>query len=131
MNIVLIIIDTLRADHVGSYRDVYPDRCTAKTPNLDRLAGQSLRFRRALPESLPTLPARRALYTGQRVWPFHHHRSLKGDFVGAPGWGPILEEQDTVAEQLNRAGYRTALFTDTYHQFKPGKNFHRGFAEWH
>jgi arylsulfatase A-like enzyme len=35
-----------------------------------------------------------------------------------------------VAEILNAAGYRTALVTDCYHQFKPSKNFHRGFDEW-
>ncbi|MBC8444981.1 MAG: sulfatase-like hydrolase/transferase, partial [Chloroflexi bacterium] len=58
------------------------------------------------------------------------HHDYKGDFSGAPGWGPIPEEQDTLAEMLGEAGYRTALITDCYHQFKPSKNFHRGFNEW-
>lgn len=35
-----------------------------------------------------------------------------------------------MAELLGANGYRTALYTDTYHQFKPSKNFHRGFDEW-
>ena len=35
-----------------------------------------------------------------------------------------------MAEMLREAGYRTALITDCYHQFKPSKNFHRGFDEW-
>ena len=49
--------------------------------------------------------------------------------IGEVG-SPILEEQDTVSELLGASGYRTALFTDCYHQFKPSKNFHRGFDEW-
>src|SRR5690606_7697943 len=77
------------------------------------------------------LPARRALYTGQRVDPFWNGDvRLKGDFVGAPGWGPIDEAQDTVAELLQAAGYRTALISDVYHMFKPSKNFTRGFDQW-
>ncbi|HHE71407.1 MAG TPA: sulfatase [Chloroflexi bacterium] len=125
MNIVLVIIDTLRQDHVGAYGNDW-----IVTPNLDRLASESIRLTRCYPESLPTLPVRRALHTGKRTFPFHGHRDYKGDFSGAPGWGPIPEEQDTVAEILSAHGYRTALITDTYHQFKPSKNFHRGFQEW-
>jgi arylsulfatase A-like enzyme len=86
---------------------------------------------RAFPESLPTLPARRALYTGRRVYPFHNGDfRLKGDFVGAPGWGPIPEEQPTLAELLSEARYRTALISDVYHMFKPSKNYWRGFHQW-
>ncbi len=132
MNIVLIIPDTLRPDHVGCYQKLpaFGGDVWIHTPHLDALARQSVLFTRAYPESLPTLPARRALHTGQRLFPFYEHRPQKGDFVGAPGWGPIPEEQDTVAELLREAGYRTALITDTYHQFKPSKNFHQGFDEW-
>jgi len=125
MNVVLIILDTLRQDHVGVYGNDW-----IITPNLDKLASESVLFTRCYPESLPTLPVRRALHTGKRVFPFHGHRDYKGDFNGAPGWGPIPEEQDTLAEVLSGLGYRTAFITDTYHQFKPSKNFHRGFQEW-
>lgn len=86
---------------------------------------------RAYPESLPTLPTRRALYTGQRVYPFFNANfRLKGDFFGAPGWGPIPEEEDTLAELLGENGYRTGLIADVYHMFKPSKNFTRGFDQW-
>jgi len=125
MNIVLVIFDTLRKDHLGAYGNEW-----ISTPHLDAFARESVRFTRAYPESLPTLPFRRAVHTGLRTYPFHGHRNLKGDFTGAPGWGPIPEDQDTVAERLREAGYRTALLTDCYHQFKPSKNFHRGFDEW-
>jgi len=125
MNCVLIIVDSWRKDHCGCYGNRW-----IHTPNLDALASQSVLFTRAYPESLPTLPVRRALHTGKRVYPFHGHRYQKGDFHGAPGWGPIEEELDTVAELLQEQGYRTAFITDTYHHFKASKNFQRGFDEW-
>ena len=126
MNIVLVIFDTLRKDHLGAYGNHW-----IKTPHLDAFAKESIRFTRAYPEALPTLPYRRSIHTGQRTFPFAGHRDYKGDFSGTPGWGPIPEDQDTVSELLQKVGYRTALFTDTYHQFKPSKNFHRGFDEWY
>lgn len=125
MNVVLIIIDTLRQDHVGCYGNKW-----IKTPYLDSLARESVLFTQAYPESLPTLQVRRALQTGCRIFPFRGNKAYKGDFVGAAGWGPVSEERDTIAEILSGHGYRTAFITDTYHQFKPSKNFHRGFDEW-
>jgi arylsulfatase A-like enzyme len=125
LNCVLIIVDSWRKDHCGCYGNEW-----IQTPHLDALAAESVLFTRAYPESLPTLPVRRALHTGTRTYPFWGHREFKGDFVGAPGWGPIPEKQDTVAELLSKQGYRTALYTDTYHQFKPSKNYARGFQEW-
>ena len=127
MNIVLVIFDSLRKDCLfGS-----PPWGNVHTPHLDAFAAESVTFTRAYPESLPTLPARRALYTGQRTYPFGDGDiRLKGDFVGAPGWGPIPEAQDTLAELLQQAGYRTSLISDVYHMFKPSKNFWRGFDQW-
>lgn len=125
MNLIVVVFDTLRLDHVGAYGNEW-----IQTPHLDAFAAQSVVFRRAYPESLPTLPFRRGLYTGARVFPFSRHENYKGDFVGAPGWGPMHEERDTISEVLSAAGYRTGLISDCYHQFKPSKNFHRGFDQW-
>ena len=125
MNLILIIMDTLRKDHVGAYGNRW-----IQTPHMDAFARESALFTRCYPESLPTLPHRRAMHTGLRTYPYRGHHDFKGDFSGAPGWGPIPEEQDTIAEMFGRAGYRTALITDCYHQFKPSKNYHRGFDEW-
>jgi len=126
MNCVLMTVDSWRQDHCGCYGNKW-----IHTPHLDALAAESVVFTRAYPESLPTLPVRRALQTGRRVYPFHGHTNYKGDFQGSPGWGPVEENLDTTAELLRAQGYRTAFITDTYHQFKPSKNFHRGFDEWH
>lgn len=134
LNVVVVVFDTLRKDAVGCYDEQPPwgeDFPPVATPNLDAFAREAVRFTRIYPEVLPTLPARRSLYTGLRTYPFHNgHFRLKGDFVPAAGWGPIPEDQDTLAEILGDAGFRTALISDLYHQFKPSKNFWRGFDQW-
>src|SRR5947208_15395914 len=92
-HVVLIIFDTLRRDALGC--DGTPPAWASTlgspiaTPNLDAFAKESVRFERAYPEALPTLCARRTIYTGLRTYPFHNgdFRHIKGDFVGiAPGW---------------------------------------------
>jgi len=129
MNIILVVFDSLRKDSMGCYGP--PPWWEVKTPHFDALAKESLVMDRMYPESLPTLPTRRALYTGNRVYPFDKGDfHLKGDFVGAPGWGPIPEDQDTIAELLRDNGYRTGLIADVYHMFKPSKNYWRGFNQW-
>jgi len=129
MNVILVVFDSLRKDCIGAYGE--PPWGPVQTPHLDALAEESLVFDRVYPESLPTLPARRAIYTGRRVYPFFNSDfRLKGDFVGAPGWGPIPEDQATLAELFSEAGYRTGLIADVYHMFKPSKNFWRGFGQW-
>ena len=90
MNVVLIIIDTLRQDHVGCYGNRW-----VKTPYLDSLAKESVLFTHAYPGSLPTLQVRRVLQTGCRIFPFLDHKAYKGNlFVGSPGWGPFVMVRD-------------------------------------
>ena len=123
MNLILIIIDSLRADHVGINGNPW-----IRTPNLDKLGAESVRFTKAYSESLMTIPARKAIHTGKRTFPFRDWVPYK--HWPAPGWTPIPEGDDTISEILQENGYRTAFFTDCYHMFKPGMNFHRGFDEW-
>ena len=130
MNVVVVIFDSLRKDSVNFYGEK-PPWGKVYTPHLDKLAEESLVITRAYPESLPTLPARRAFYTGNRVYPFvNANFRLRGDFVGAFGWGPIPEDQDTISEILQENGYRTCLISSLYHEFKPSKNYWRGFNQW-
>ena len=131
-HIVLVIFDTLRRDAVSCYGSP-PEWASIETPHLDAFARESVRFDRAYAEALPTLCARRTIYTGLRTYPFHNgdFRHIKGDFVGiAPGWGPIPEDQTTLAEMYEGSGFRTGLISDLYHEFKPSKNFWRGFHQW-
>jgi arylsulfatase A-like enzyme len=121
-NVVLIIIDSLRKDHVGAYGNDW-----IQTPNLDALAKESLRFTRAYPESFPTICARRAIHTGMRTWPFRDWQRYKGIDIGLWGWQPIPDEQTTLAEILKQNGYATLKVTDNLHEYKPSMNFQRGF----
>lgn len=100
-----------------------------QTPNLDRLAEEGVVFTRAFPESLPTIPLRRAIHTGRRTFPFRDWQPSKGDPVLTYGWQRIPEDQTTLAEILGRS-YHKVFITDVYHQFKPSMNFHRGFDQW-
>jgi len=132
-NVILVVFDSLRRDALGCY-GAPPAWSGIRTPNVDAFAAQSVRFTRAYPESLPTLCARRAIYTGKRTYPFHNgdFRHMKGDWCVHffPGWGPVPEEQDTLAEIFSAERFRTGLVSDLYHQFRPGKNFWRGFDQW-
>lgn len=128
MNVILVVFDSWRKDCAGVYGSSPWGK--VHTPNFDCFTEESLVMTRAFPETLPTLPARHAIYTGRRVYPFHNGDfRLKGDFVGAPGWGPIPEDQPTLAELLSASRYRTALIADVYHMFKPSKNYWRGFHQ--
>ncbi|MGH3108534.1 MAG: sulfatase-like hydrolase/transferase, partial [Rubrobacter sp.] len=121
-NVVLIIMDSLRKDHVGVYGN---DKI--QTPNLDALAEESLRFSRAYPESAPTICARRAIHTGLRTWPFEDWRRYRGIDVGLQGWQPIPNDQITLAETMRSADYETLFVTDNLQQYDASMNFQRGF----
>lgn len=147
MNVIIVMLDTLRPDHVGCYGNKW-----IKTPNLDALARESMVFDRAVPESLATLQVRRALFTGMRVFPFtkeffastREALAAGATFLGvpqalAPGWEPIPWDLETLAEMVLRTpvpgtkgnGYRTALITDTAPYFSsPAMNYQRGFAHY-
>jgi arylsulfatase A-like enzyme len=124
-NVILIVLDSLRRDHVGAYGNDWID-----TRNLDALASESVLYTNAYPEALPTLPVRRAMYTGMRTFPCRDYKAAKGDVVLIPGWQPIPEHQVTTAEVFRHHGYLTALFSSVHHMFKPSMNFHRGFTSW-
>lgn len=124
-NVILIMLDSLRRDHVGAYGNDW-----IKTPSIDALADESVRFLNAYPEALPTLPVRRAMHTGMRTFPCRNYKLHKGDTVLIPGWQPIPEGQVTMAEVFRHHGYKTALFASTLHMFKPSMNYHRGFSTW-
>ena len=100
---VLVIVDTLRADHVFGPR--------AKTPNIDALAREGLRFTRFYPEAMPTVPARRSILSGRRVFPFRGWHRYPG-LLPEPGWAPLDDVGAAFTSVLRRAGYWTAYATD-------------------
>lgn len=117
LNVLLILVDTVRADHVGFYgyeRDT--------TPAMDAFAAESVVFRHAYaqanntPRSIPSL--------------------LTSRFPSAINWVRIdrnypnlRDEEHTLAESLTEAGYRTEAETSHYY-FVPKRNLDQGFAEW-
>ena len=124
-NLIVVVSDTLRTAYMGCYGNK-----RIHTPNLDAFAAESTVFDNAYPESLPTIPFRRALHTGRRVYPFKNYKPLKWDIVYLPGWQPMDNDEDTLAENLVKIGYYTGFVTDTLPYFAPGMNFTRGFWQW-
>ena len=92
-NILLITIDTLRADRVGAY-----GYTAAHTPALDRLAAEGVRFADATAHAVLTLPSHAAILTGR--YPAAYGIRLNG-------MGALPPEATTLAERLKSAGYRT------------------------
>ncbi len=95
-SVLLITIDTLRADRLGAYGD-----SRARTPAIDRLAQEGVVFERAYTPAPITLPAHASLMTG--LLPPAH--GVRGN--GAFALGP---SQKTLAEVFKASGRRTAAF---------------------
>lgn len=96
-NILVIFVDSLRADHLGCYGYTRPT-----SPNIDRLAAQGAVFERFFAPAVPTQPSFTTVYTGQYSIT-HGVVSHKGDNDLKPGtpWFPAL---------LRQAGFLTASF---------------------
>ena len=97
-NVVLVSIDTLRADHVGAYG--YP---RPTTPNLDALASSGVVFDNAVSQSSWTRPAHMSIMTGR-------YPNEIG-FVGLNDRGRLEESCPTLASTFKQNGYTTAAFT--------------------
>ena len=121
MNLIVIMMDSLRQDHVGIYNRngaLFDGIRACETPNMDRFGRESIIFDNIYPEALPTIPVRTALMTGQRT------------LLNRP-WQPLNDSDVTMAEILSAEGYVCGLVSDTYHYRAPGMNFHRGFHSYH
>jgi arylsulfatase A-like enzyme len=97
-DILLVVLDTARADHFSSYG--YP---RPTTPNLDRLAEEGVRFENGWAQSPWTLPAMATILTGR---PPHAHGAGRTE----NGILPVRPEVATLAELMAAAGYRTSAF---------------------
>ena len=116
-DIVLVVIDTLRADHLPIYgyeRDT--------SPNLTALARRGLVFDRAFAHSGWTLPGVGSLLTG--LYPSEH--GLVRDPEGVGFFGGLDPDVSTLASLLADRGYRTAAFVNNVF-LSPDFGFDRGF----
>jgi arylsulfatase A-like enzyme len=117
-NVLLVIIDTARADHFSTFGYV---RHT--TPNLDRLAAEGQRFDEAWSQSPWTLPSVATILTGQ---PPHVHGATRG----ARGIHPIREEVEPLARRLRAVGYATAAFINVLWCAPEISRLDRGFDHY-
>ncbi|MBU0754432.1 MAG: sulfatase, partial [Planctomycetes bacterium] len=99
-NIVLITIDTLRADRLGVY-----GYDKIKTPNIDRLGTKGVCFKNAFTPCPVTLPSHVTIMTG--TYPLFHGVRNNGIFSAR-------ESLTTLAEVLNGRGYRTGAVVGSY-----------------
>jgi arylsulfatase A-like enzyme len=118
MNVVVVVMDSLRADHV------YGDR--ARTRTMDKVARQGVRFLDAHPEGMPTIPARRAIMSGKRTYPFRGWRPRWDDLPPQPGWEPVGSDGEMWTSALRRAGWTTGYVTDNPHLLMPVHRRFRG-----
>jgi arylsulfatase A-like enzyme/tetratricopeptide (TPR) repeat protein len=112
INLLLVTIDTLRADHVGCYGDA-----DAQTPVLDGLAARGVRFETAVAHAPITGPSHASILTG--LTPLKHGVRNNGGFV-------LPKDVPTLAEALTRAGYQTAAFVSGFpldRRFGYGRGF--------
>jgi len=95
-SVILISIDTLRADRLGTLG--YPRN---STPFLDRLAREGVLFTNAAAAAPWTMPSHASVFTS--MLPFDH----RGQWYREP----LLPRRSMLAERFREAGYRTAAFT--------------------
>ena len=112
-NVILVGIDTLRADHLSSYGNK-----NQTTPNIDRLAKDGVRFEYAISTSNWTSPAFASLFTG--VMPSRHQVIHRARAIGS--------DYTTLAERFRNGGWRTQAVASKAYLYNMG--FEQGFDSW-
>ncbi len=123
MNVIAIMNDTFRRDHLNAYGLPAPWTNPSggaqfiHTPNLDDLARQSLMFDRFYAGSYPTIPTRYDLWTGNFGFP-------------SRPWQPLQPDDLSLSEILTAHGHTSMLIHDTPGLTKADYNYQRGFTGW-
>jgi arylsulfatase A-like enzyme/Tfp pilus assembly protein PilF len=99
-NVLLVTIDTLRADALGAYGNA-----SASTPWIDRLAAGGVRFDRAHASTVVTLPSHASILSG--LYPFRHGVRENAGFR-------FPATNETIATILKARGYRTGAFVSAF-----------------
>ncbi|UOF88757.1 sulfatase [Fodinisporobacter ferrooxydans] len=112
MNVVLLLVDTLRYDFMG-----FNGNKNIQTPNMDRLAKKSIVFDNAFLGSYPCMPARRDILTGRYEFPWR-------------GWGPLEHDDNDLTNVITLKNKHTSmLITDHFHLWEKGSgNYHFNFS---
>ncbi len=112
MNVMVIVSDTFRQDHLGCYGNK-----SIHTPHLDQFAEECIQFDNCYATSFPTMPMRADLFTGKFTFSYL-------------GWQPLPSEEKVLAEILAKAGYTTLGCVDTPFFVKNGYGYDRGFKDY-
>jgi arylsulfatase A-like enzyme len=112
--VLIYLIDTLRADHMGCYGYQRPT-----TPRIDAFARDAVRFEHAVAQSSWTKSSVASIFTGLR--PRRH---------GANRWGDVMADVPTLARLLSAADYEAVAFV-TNSAVAPRFGFDEGFAAYH
>lgn len=112
MNIIVIISDTVRRDHLGCYGNK-----SIRTPNLNRFAETCVQFDNCYVTSFPTMPMRADLFTGKFTFAYL-------------GWKPLPPDEKTLAEILGKVGYTTLAAVDVPFFIRDGYGYDRGFKDY-
>ncbi|HEX3125924.1 MAG TPA: sulfatase [Thermoanaerobaculia bacterium] len=123
-NVILVLVDTLRADHLGTYGYSRPT-----SPNVDAFARESLKFENARSQASCTFPSANSILTSR----------YPSAFLGQPAAHElgIPDSIPSIAEILKHRGFRTAAVSaspvvrNTPGRFNPGAGFGRGFDTFH
>ncbi len=121
-NMVLVVLDTLRADHLGCY-----GYSRNTSPRIDAFAAAATKYRRCVAAAPWTIPTHASLFTG--LFPFEHGvHTYKGP---APTPDdlliPLAPDHTTLAETLRAEGYRTAAFMANSGYLDPVFQLDQGF----
>ena len=109
MNVIVIMADSWRFDYLGCYGNNW-----IQTPNIDKLAEDGMLFENAYAEGCPTIPTRRALFTGRYTLPYS-------------GWRKLTPEDVTLTDLMWNNRIQTAMVTDCPMMHMPGYGYARGF----
>lgn len=110
-NVLIYLIDTLRADHLGSYGYPLPT-----SPHLDRLAAEAVLFEQATGQSSWTRASVASMLTG--LWPVAHGTNRRDEVLS--------DDAITLPELMRQRGYRTAAFLSNPN-VSEGFGFGQGF----
>lgn len=115
-NVLLISVDTLRADHLGCY-----GHASIHTPNIDRLAEEGATFLQCISAAPITLPSHASMMTG--TYPFVH--GVRDNLTFR-----LHDKNTTLAEVLKRSGYATAAVVGAAVMNRES-NISQGFDVYH
>ena len=122
-NVLVIVLDTLRADHLSSYGYSRPT-----SPEIDRIASQGVLFENAIAPCSWSLPSHASLLTGRAP---SEHGMQNVQAMPWPSWGEkSLSGYPRLGEVLRHRGYRTGAFSANRIYFTRNVGLGRGFIHF-